>query len=221
MCGRFIRSSPRAVIVDEFAVEHFVNVDFAPRYNIAPSQSVEAIINDGTELRLGPMKWGYTTSSEKHSKPAPINARAETIATMPLFREAFQRRRCLVVADGFYEWRKDGNTKTPYFIRLRSARPFGFAGIWSSTRTAMGQRVGTCAILTCAPNELMAAIHNRMPVILPQAARERWLDPTANAGELQSLLAPFPADQMEAYAVSTLVNSPRNDTPACIAPDGS
>ena len=85
----------------------------------------------------------------------------------------------------------------------------------------MGQRVGTCAILTCAPNELMAAIHNRMPVILPQAARERWLDPTANAGELQSLLAPFPADQMEAYAVSTLVNSPRNDTPACIAPDGS
>lgn len=93
MCGRFIRSSPRAVIVDEFAVEHFVNVDFAPRYNIAPSQSVEAIINDGTELRLGPMKWGYTTSSEKHSKPAPINARAETVATKPAFRKAFRERR--------------------------------------------------------------------------------------------------------------------------------
>ena len=181
MCGRFIRTSPRAVLADEFGVEHFVNVDFAPRYNIAPSQSVEAIINDGTELRLGPMTWGYTTSAADKTKPAPINARAETIATMSLFREGFQRRRCLVVADGFYEWRKDQNGKTPYFIHLRSRRPFGFAAIWSSTRTAMGQRVGTCAILTCTPNELMASIHNRMPVILPKAARDRWLEPSADA----------------------------------------
>jgi putative SOS response-associated peptidase YedK len=158
------------------------------------------------------MKWGYTTSSEKQTKPAPINARAETVATMPLFREAFRRRRCLVVADGFYEWRKDGNTKTPYLIRLRSERPLGFAAIWASMRTAMGQRIGTCAILTCPPNELMAPIHNRIPVILPTGARDRWLEPQANVAELQSLLTPFPADQMEAYPVSTLVNSPRNDT---------
>ena len=218
MCGRFIRTSPRTVLADEFGVEHFVNVDFNPRYNIAPSQSVEAIIRDGAELRLGPMTWGHTTSAADKTKPAPINARAETIATMPLFREAFQRRRCLVVADGFYEWRKYGNTKTPHFIHPKSARPFGFAAIWSSTRTAMGQRVGTCAILTCAPNELMAPIHNRMPVILPKTARERWLDPSVDVAELQTLLTPFPADQMEAYAVSTLVNSPRNDAPECIAP---
>jgi SOS response associated peptidase (SRAP) len=136
----------------------------------------------------------------------------------PLFREAFQRRRGLVVADGFYEWKKDGNTKTPYFIHLRTRRPFGFAAIWSSTRTAMGQRVGTCAILTCAPNELMAPIHNRMPVILSKGARERWLEPGADARELQALLTPFPPDEMEAYAVSTLVNSPRNDTAECIVP---
>jgi putative SOS response-associated peptidase YedK len=186
MCGRFIRTSPRARIADEFGVEHFVNVDFKPRYNIAPSQSVEAIIRDGAELRLGPMTWGYTTSAADKTKPAPM--------------------------------RKVGNTKTPYFIRLRSARPFGFAGIWSSTRTVMGQRIGTCAILTCAPNELMAPIHNRMPVILAKGARDRSLDSSADTGELQSLLTPFPADQMEAYAVSTLVNSARNDTPECIAP---
>jgi putative SOS response-associated peptidase YedK len=204
--------------MDEFGVEHVVNVDFAPRYNIAPSQHVETIINDGHALKLGPMIWGYTTSSADKAKPAPINARAETVATMPLFRKAFQRRRCIVVADGFYEWQQDGNTKTPYFIHLRSRRPFGFAAIWSSTRTAMGQRVGACAILTCAPNELMAPIHNRMPVILPKGARDRWLEPRVSVTELQSLLRAFPPDEMEAYPVSTLVNSPRNDTPDCIAP---
>jgi putative SOS response-associated peptidase YedK len=218
MCGRFIRTSPRAVISDEFGVDQFVNVDFAPRYNIAPSQGVEAIINDGTQLRVGPMKWGFTTSSEPQTKPVPINARAETIATMPLFRAAFQRRRCLVVADGFYEWRKVGNCKTPYLIRLRSGRPFGFAAIWANMRTAVGQRIGTCAILTCAPNELMASIHDRMPVILPKGARDLWLAPGADPTELQTLLTPFPAEQMEAYAVSTLVNSPRHDTPDCITP---
>jgi putative SOS response-associated peptidase YedK len=209
------------VIVDEFGVTHLINVDFAPRYNIAPSQPLETIINDGTELRCGPMQWGYTTSVADRTRPAPINARAETIATMPLFREAFQRRRCLIVADGFYEWRKDGQRRIPHFIRLRSGRPFGVAGIWSTIRTDMGQRVGTCAILTCAPNELMAPIHNRMPVILSKVARDSWLDPRAGAGELQALLMPFPPEEMEAYAVSTLVNSPRNDLPECVAPVGN
>jgi putative SOS response-associated peptidase YedK len=207
--------------MDEFGVDQCVIVDFAPRYNIAPSQTVETIVTDGSELRLGLMRWGYTTSSMNKTRPAPINARAETIAAVPLFRDAFRRRRCLVVGDGFYEWRKEEHGKTPYFVRLRSGRPFGFAGIWSSTRTATAQLVGTCAILTCAPNELMAPIHNRMPVILPTAARERWLDPHADADALRALLTSFPADQMEAYAVSTLVNSPRNDAPQCIAPVGN
>ena len=137
---------------------------------------------------------------------------------MPLFRDAFQRRRCLVVADGFYEWQKNGNAKVPHFIRLRSGRPFGFAAIWSSFRTPVGQRVGTCAILTCMPNELVAPIHNRMPVILPGEARERWLDRNADAASLRELLVPLPSAEMDAYPVSTFVNSPRNDGPECVAP---
>ena len=218
MCGRFARTSSRDALVTEFGIAQFANVDFAPRYNIAPSQHVEAIIADGAGLRMGPMRWGYTTSAAKDAKPAPINARAETVSTLGLFRDAFHRRRCIVVAHGFYEWRKDKTAKTPYFIHLRSGRPFGFAAIWSSTRTAMGQRIGTCAILTCPPNELMAPIHNRMPVIIPADARDRWFDPGSDPAMLREILVPFPADQMEAYPVSIFVNSPRNDSPECNAP---
>jgi putative SOS response-associated peptidase YedK len=137
---------------------------------------------------------------------------------MALFHDAFRRRRCLIVADGFYEWRAAGRQKTPYFIHLRSARPFGFAGIWSSRPDAAGTRMATCAIVTCAPNELMAPIHNRMPVILPPNARERWLDPEAEADELRTLLTPLPSEEMEAYEVASTVNSPRNDTPECVQP---
>jgi putative SOS response-associated peptidase YedK len=123
------------------------------------------------------------------------------------------------VADGFYEWRKnDGRTRTPFFIRLKSGRPFGFAGIWSLKRGDKGTRLGTCALATCPPNELMAKIHNRMPVILPAGARDRWLDPTSGEAELRDLLVPLPAQDLEAYEVSTLVNSPRNDSPECVKP---
>jgi putative SOS response-associated peptidase YedK len=220
MCGRFARTSSREVIVEEFCLARCVDVDLRPRYNIAPSQFVEAVISDGAERRLGPMKWGFVPSSATELTLAPINARAETVATTPLFREAFRRRRCLVVADGFYEWRKDGRRKTPHFIHLRSQQPFGFAGIWSMHRAPVGTKVATCAILTCAPNELMAPIHNRMPVILPAVARNGWLDPNAREVDLRALLVPFPPEEMEAYAVSTLVNAPRNDSPECVRPVG-
>ena len=216
MCGRFTRTSQREVIGAEFGVSEFVNVDLHPRYNIAPSQDVEAVIRDGEARRLGPMRWGFAAASTTAAGLAPINARAETVATSPLFREAFRRRRCLVVADGFYEWRKDGRQKTPYFIHLRSGRPFGFAGIWTPHRTAAGTRLATCAIVTCPPNDVMAPIHDRMPVILPPAARERWLDPHATEDELRAILAPLPSADLEAYPVSTLVNSPRNDAPECV-----
>jgi putative SOS response-associated peptidase YedK len=218
MCGRFSRNSRREVIAEEFGVTQFVNVDLQPRYNIAPSQSVEAIIGDGAQRRLGPMRWGFTSSAAKEAKVAPINARAETVATMPLFRDAFRRRRCLIVADGFYEWRREGRRKIPYFIHLRSGRPFGFAGIWSFQRMAADTPLATCAIVTCAPNELMAPIHNRMPVILPVAARDRWLDPSTEEVELRQMLAPFPSDEMEAYEVSTFVSSPHNDSAECTRP---
>jgi putative SOS response-associated peptidase YedK len=198
MCGRFTRTSSRDVLAEEFGITTFVNVDLRPRYNIAPSQIVEAIIGNGAERRLGPMKWGFVSPSATESTLAPMNARAETVATTALFRDAFRRRRCLIVADGFYEWQANGPKKTPYFIPLRSGRPFGFAGIWSLHRTAVGTRNATCAILTCAPNELMAPIHNRMPVILPAAARERWLDASAREVDLRALLVPLASEEMEA-----------------------
>ena len=171
-------------------MSRFINVDLRPRYNVAPSQTVEAIIRLGAEKRLGPMRWGFVSSSAKDPMPAPINARAETVATSSMFRDAFRRHRCLVVADGFYEWRKERRTKTPFFIRLRSTRPFAFAGIWSLRRSDVGTRSATCAIVTCPPNELMAKIHDRMPVILPPGGRDRRLDPTAGEAELGGLLVP-------------------------------
>ena len=220
MCGRFTRTSQRQTIGDELGVTKFVTVDLHPRYNIAPSQDIEAVVRAGDVLRLGPMRWGFVApsaaASPTVSAPAPINARAEAIATSPLFRDAFHRRRCLVVADGFYEWRVEGRRKTPYFIYLRSQRPFGFAAIWSPGDAADGKRLATCAIITCPPNTLVASIHNRMPVILPRGARQRWLDPYAADEELRALLVPLPADDMDAHAVSTLVNSPRNDVPECV-----
>jgi putative SOS response-associated peptidase YedK len=122
-------------------------------------------------------------------------------------------------SDGFYEWGKnDGRRRTRFFVRLKSGRPFGFAGIWSFRPGAKGARLATCAIATCPPNELMAKIHNRMPVILPEGARDRWLDPAANEAELRGLLVPLPAKDLEAYEVSALVNSPRNDSPECVRP---
>jgi putative SOS response-associated peptidase YedK len=205
------------VIVDEFGVTSVVNVDLEPRYNIAPTQSVESIVRNGNELRLGPMSWGFRLSAAAKG-PSPINARSETVATSPLFREAFQRRRCLVVADGFYEWRAGGARKRPYFIRLRSGRPFGLAGIWAGHRSEAGAKVATCAILTCRPNDLVAEIHNRMPVIVPPENREQWLNQRTSLVEIAGLLTPLPAQEMEAYEVSPLVNSARHDGPECMRP---
>jgi putative SOS response-associated peptidase YedK len=202
MCGRISRTSPREAIAEEFGVTRFVNVDLRPRYNVAPSENIVTIIRVGDEKRLGPMRWGFVSPTAKGPKLAPINARAETLATSSMFRDAFRRHRCLVVADGFYEWRKDGRRKTPFFIRLRSSRPFAFAGIWSLRRSEVGARSATCAIVTCPPNELMATIHNRMPAILPPGARDRWLDPTAGEAELREFLVPLPAENFEAYEVS-------------------
>jgi putative SOS response-associated peptidase YedK len=220
MCGRIARTSPRDVLAQEFGISRFVNVDLRPRYNVAPSENIETIIRVSDEKRLGPMRWGFVPTAAKDPKLAPINARAETLSTSPMFRDAFRRHRCLVVADGFYEWRKDGRRKTPFFIRFRSSRLFAFAGIWSLRRSEVGSRSATCAIATCPPNALMATIHNRMPVILPPGARDRWLDPSAGEAELREFLVPLPAEDLEAYEVSTLVNSPRNDSPECVRPIG-
>jgi len=162
------------------------------RYSVAPSQIVETIISVNGGKLLGPMHWGFVPPTAKQPKLAPINARAETLATSPMFRDAFRHHRCLVVADGFYEWQKnDGPRRTPFFVRLKSGRPFGFAGIWSMKHGEKESRLATCAIATCPPNELMAKIHHRMRVILAPGVSDRWLDPTASEAELRELLVPL------------------------------
>jgi putative SOS response-associated peptidase YedK len=204
MCGRFVRTSPEEVICETFGVKSAAAVDLRPRYNIAPGESVAAIVRDREGKRLGMLRWAATS----------INARSETASRR--FRESFLKRRCLIVADGFYEWRQVGRTKMPHFFTLESRRPFAFAALWNRTGPS---RVPACTILTCRPNELVARVHDRMPVILGQEGSERWLDPgAADPEDLQSLLEPYPADQMACHPVSTLVNSARNDSPECIQP---
>jgi putative SOS response-associated peptidase YedK len=191
------------------------------QFNVAPTQMVTAVrIADGGQRELCQLKWGLVP----HWADGPaigsrmINARAESVASKPAFRQAFKLRRCLVVADGFYEWQKNGRHKQPYYIRLTDDRPFGFAGVWERW-SKTGAEIESCSIITTDANELMAGIHNRMPVIVPPEAYELWLSPDTQELELlQSLLRPFGASEMVAYPVSTHVNSPAVNEPACLQP---
>jgi putative SOS response-associated peptidase YedK len=189
------------------------------RYNIAPSQPILAVPNDGKN-KLELYQWGLVPSWAKD--PAignkMINARAETLATKPAYRSAFKRRRCIIPADGFYEWRKEPNgTKTPMYIRRRDHKPFAFAGLWEVWRSADGTELPTCTIVTGEPNALVKPIHDRMPVILTPEAMRKWLDPAElPPEELLKLLNPYPAEEMEATPVSKVVNSARTDSKECI-----
>jgi len=223
MCGRFTLRAPASAVAEQFQL---LDVEpFGPRFNIAPTQPVAVVRvserRDHVIRQLAWLKWGLVPSWAK--EPAIgnslINARAESVADKPAFRAAVRRRRCLVVADGFYEWQRTGGKKQPYFIRLRDDRPFGFAGLWESWEGPDHSALGTCTIITTGPNELMEEIHNRMPVILAPEDYDRWLDPAIQKPEqLAGLLRPYPSDAMLAVAVSTHVNNPRNDDPECIAP---
>jgi putative SOS response-associated peptidase YedK len=220
MCGRFTLTTDPDRLAEHFSFRA-ANVSYSPRYNIAPSQSVLTIIDDEGEHRAGFLRWGLIPSWAKDASIGNrmINARAETVAEKPSFRRALQKRRCLVLADGFYEWRKEGRTKTPMFITLKSREPFAFAGLWETWKPPTGDPVHSCTIITTSPNSLMATIHDRMPVILPHTAESLWLDRTVTDPQaLLPLLTPYAPELMEAYAVSPLVNSPRNDNAACIEP---
>jgi len=193
---------------------------YRPRYNIAPAQEVWVLVDDGTR-RIETFRWGLVPSWAKDPKIGNklINARAETLFEKPSFRAAVKQRRCLVLADGFYEWRKSDKGKIPLYIRLRSKRPFGFAGLWESWTSPDGEALKTCAIITTQANELMKPIHERMPVIVPQEQRDLWLNSKIqNETELASVLQPYPSEEMETYEVSRLVNSPANDQPECVQP---
>jgi putative SOS response-associated peptidase YedK len=221
MCGRFTLTVDPADLQDAFPNFSFPGT-IAPRYNIAPSQPILAIPNDGRNA-ADFFNWGLIPSWAKEPSIGNrmINARAETLAEKPAFRGVLKYKRCLILADGFYEWKSQPGTKTkiPYFIRLKSGRPFAFAGLWEEWSSSDGSQIKSCTIITTTPNTLMAQLHNRMPVILSPSGYPQWLDPAPQqATSLQPLLTPFPDEEMVAHPVSTLVNSPANDRPECIVP---
>lgn len=220
MCGRFTLATTAKKLAESFS-DFKPPEELPPRYNVAPSQPI-AVVANNSQNKIEFFQWGLIPSWAKDPTIGNrmINARAETLAEKPSFKKAFQRRRCLVLADGFYEWRKNPNkTKTPMYIQLESQDPFAFAGLWESWHSPEGDTVLSCTIITTEPNELMTTIHNRMPVILPTEAYAQWLDPAEQKAEqLQGLLKPYPAELMMAYPVSTLVNNPHNDSPELIVP---
>lgn len=228
MCGRFTLGQSGEAIAHAFQLA--VTPDWQPRYNIAPTQAVPVIragVNQSRDFAL--LHWGLIPSWAKDVKMGArlINARAETLAEKPSFRHALKRRRCLVVADGFYEWHQQGRTKQPYFFSVTGRdidrdvgrEPFAFAGLWEHWDSAEGDSIESCTIITTAANALLATIHERMPVILPAEQYDQWLDPTRSGDEVRSLLQPYPPDAMRGYPVSPQVNSPRHDAPDCVHPD--
>jgi putative SOS response-associated peptidase YedK len=219
MCGRFVRITPVGVLAVKFKAEKVFS-NLAPSYNIAPTQEVVIINNEGVR-QLIQCKWGFIPSWAKD--PAigysMINARSETVARKPAFGSAFKRKRCLVMADGFYEWRAEGRKKFPMYIRLKAGECFGFAGLYNVWKPPNGEQICTCTIITTEANETVKTIHDRMPVILPRDKEDPWLDPANEDKEqLLSILKPYPAEEMMAFEVSTEVNSPQHNTPSNIQP---
>jgi putative SOS response-associated peptidase YedK len=222
MCGRFTLTVDPGKLQEAIPGLIVPKKDIPPRYNIAPSQPVAVLPNDG-QNRLDFFVWGLIPSWAKDPSVGNrmINARAETLAEKPSFRSAFRRRRCLVFADGFYEWRQEpgSKVKTPFYIRLKSGDPFAFAGLWEIWQAGDGSEIRSCTIITTSPNLLMEDIHNRMPVILPREVYSKWLTPgEVEPRNLNHLLEPYPEEEMQAYPVSRMVNSPNNDVAECIQP---
>ena len=224
MCGRFTLTVDPADLMDAFALDAGASPDLSllgPRFNIAPTQAV-AVIPNTAPRHLELMRWGLIPSWAKDPKigNSLINARGETVAEKPAFRSAFKRRRCLILTDGFYEWKKEaGGGKTPYYIRLANGRPFAFAGLWEVWRPADGSELPTCTIITTEANRLTAPIHDRMPVILGFEDWPRWLgEEPADEAALKALLKPFPSERMAIWPVDRKVGNVRNDDAGLLEP---
>lgn len=207
MCGRFTLHSSRRIKLEG---GRNLNLPLEPRYNIAPSQNVLTIGEFGAGLEARLLTWGLIPSWSTDGKGF-INARAETLEEKPSFSESFRLRRCLIPADGFFEWKRAGREKQPFYFQLHDGLPFAFAGIWD-TWSNRGELVTSCAILTTAANELIGELHDRMPVILLPDAYASWLDPKAASASLRQMLTPIPASKMTSYRVSSAVNHPGNES---------
>lgn len=213
MCGRFVRHTKPSVYATLFEVD---SVPAGPSYNIAPTQPVAAVRMQDDRRQCVLLRWGMIPFWAKDKKTSYINARAETVIAKPAFRNALNKRRCLVLADGYYEWRTEGKAKQPFYFHLRDGQPFAFAGLWDCWKGAE-EPIESCTIITTDANDLSRPIHDRMPVMLTREGCALWLDPDIEDREvLQELLKPYPREAMACYAVSPLVNSPRNNCPECI-----
>jgi putative SOS response-associated peptidase YedK len=217
VCGRHTLRTPVETLAEEFGITGPLP-EVPTRFNVAPTQEVAAVLEEDEQRKLEMLRWGLIPSwaDDPAIGNRMINARSETAAQKPSFRSAFRKRRCLVLADGFYEWQKTASGKQPYYIRMGDGSPFAFAGLWESWGK-YGEEVRSCTILTTEANGLVGEIHHRMPVILPAEEYDLWLDPDMGEAEpLLDLLRPYPDDLMEAYPVSRFVNSPSNDSEQCV-----
>ena len=219
MCGRFVLTASPEMLRELFGVE--VVPEVTARYNIAPTQDVAVVRakggEDGRELAM--LHWGLIPSWAKDSKMASrtINARSETVAEKPSFRSAFRSRRCLIPADGFYEWAQVDDYKQPFYIHMEDKQPFALAGLWERWQPQDGPNIESCTIITTEANDLVAIVHPRMPVVLPPETHDLWLDPKMQEpARLRALLRPYPSEEMVIYPVSTLVSNARNEGSQCI-----
>jgi putative SOS response-associated peptidase YedK len=209
MCGRTTLSTPPDVLRELFGLDELP--DLKPHYNISPSQPI-AVIRQPRRLEL--LRWGLLLPK---GRGPGINARVETIARSPAYRDSFRKRRCLVIVDGFYEWQRVEKKKQPFAIRRADGEPFALAGIWEESITSQGEVIETCAIITGEASGVLIPLHNRMPLIVAPASYARWLSPHTRADELMAVLAPD-ASALVSYPVNTLVNSPGNDDARCLEP---
>ena len=223
MCGRYTLKTEQTLWEERFGCDA-TNVIYQPSYNIAPGQDIVAVVGTDTGPLAGLLRWGLVPSWAKDVKVGyrMINARAETAAEKPSFRRALRQRRCLILADGYYEWRREGKQKTPMYIQLRSREPFAFAGLWErwqNPEATDAPPLSTCTVLTTTANTALQPIHPRMPVMLSREAERLWLDRDVTDPEmLLPVLIPAPPESIEVYEVAPTVNAARNNSPDCIVP---